>query len=269
MLKKSYFKARGRQAKACPTTPNQAFARPRRTCFSLSKAFFSTLFSPQSPSSQIRQTESQPSNHCISWYMPRRRLPHLYPSDGWLLVTWHLHGSLPSALYPPPGKPSAGKAFLWMDRYLDTARQGPMFLRRPEVAGLVADALRSGVEMGYYNLRAFVVMGNHVHVLLRPRQQVSRLLQWLKGHREQPGTGGPCVRSFPVPVVQRGQWDMTPVLFRGALRATRRESYPTASSSPASPQRRPLTDGSMARSRPVSTPPAPTSMKRVTPCATR
>jgi REP element-mobilizing transposase RayT len=35
--------------------------------------------------------------------------------------------------------------------------------------------------MGYYDLRAFVIMGNHVHVLLRPRQEVSRLLQWLKG----------------------------------------------------------------------------------------
>jgi putative DNA methylase len=68
-----------------------------------------------------------------------------------------------------------------MDRYLDTARQGPMFLRRPEVAALVVNALRRGVELGYYDLRAFVIMGNHFHVLLRPRQQVSRLLQWLKG----------------------------------------------------------------------------------------
>ena len=56
-----------------------------------------------------------------------------------------------------------------------------MFLQRPEVACLVVDALQRGVELGYYYLRAFVVMGNHVHVLLRPRQQVSRLLQGPKG----------------------------------------------------------------------------------------
>ena len=113
--------------------------------------------------------------------MPRRRLPHLYPQDGWLFVTWHLHGSLPPARYPPPGKPSAGKAFVWMDRYLDTARQGPMFLGRPEVARLVVGALQRGLERGYYDLRAFVVMRNHVHVLLRPLQATAPLLQWLKG----------------------------------------------------------------------------------------
>jgi REP element-mobilizing transposase RayT len=84
-------------------------------------------------------------------------------------------------MYPPPGKPSAGKAFVWMDRYLDTTCQGPMDLRRPEVAALVARAFGRGLEMGLYELRAFAVMGNHVHVLFRPRQQASKVLQWLKG----------------------------------------------------------------------------------------
>ena len=68
-----------------------------------------------------------------------------------------------------------------MDRYLDTSGQGPMYLRRPQVAGLIVSALQRGVTMGLYDLRAFVVMGNHVHVLFRPRQQASRVLQWLKG----------------------------------------------------------------------------------------
>ena len=68
-----------------------------------------------------------------------------------------------------------------MDRYLDTAREGPKFLRQPEVARLVVGALQQGVERGYYDLRAYVVMSNHVHVLLRPIQAASRLLQWLKG----------------------------------------------------------------------------------------
>jgi putative transposase len=68
-----------------------------------------------------------------------------------------------------------------MDRYLDTTRVGPMFLRRPEVASMVVAALRRGPAMGLYDLRAFVVMGNHVHVLFRPRQDSSRVLQWIKG----------------------------------------------------------------------------------------
>jgi putative transposase len=110
-----------------------------------------------------------------------RRLPHIYPEGAWLFVTWHLHGSLPTARYPPPDKLSAGKAFVWMDRYLDTTRLGPMFLKRPELANLVVEALRRGVQNGLFDLRAFVVMSNHVHALLRPRQQATRLLQWLKG----------------------------------------------------------------------------------------
>ena len=113
--------------------------------------------------------------------MTRRRLPHIYPEAAWLFVTWHLHGSLPQALYPPPGKPSSGKAFVWMDRYLDTARQGPMYLRQPDVAALIVEAFRQGVAMKLFELRAFVVMGNHVHALFRPEHQASRALQWLKG----------------------------------------------------------------------------------------
>jgi REP element-mobilizing transposase RayT len=68
-----------------------------------------------------------------------------------------------------------------MDRYLDTVRTGPVFLRRPEVASLVVAALERGCDIGLYDLQAFVVMSNHVHVLFRPHGPVSRVLQWLKG----------------------------------------------------------------------------------------
>ncbi len=110
-----------------------------------------------------------------------RRLPHVYPEGAWLFVTWHLHGSFPRAMYPPPGKPSAGRAFVWMDRRLDTARQGPMSLRQPAVAAVVAAALRRGCDDNLYELRAFAVMPNHVHVLFRPLKNPSKVLQWLKG----------------------------------------------------------------------------------------
>jgi hypothetical protein len=63
----------------------------------------------------------------------RRRLPHHHPEGKWLFVTWHLHGSLPQALYPPPGKLSSGSAFVWMDRYLDQARGGPMYLAQDPI----------------------------------------------------------------------------------------------------------------------------------------
>jgi len=113
--------------------------------------------------------------------LSRRRLPHAYPQGQWLFVTWHLHGSLPHGRYPPPGKASAGKAFVWMDQYLDQASTGPLFLRRPELAQMVVQCLHKGVALGHYQLGAFVVMVNHVHVLLLPIVNPSRLLQSLKG----------------------------------------------------------------------------------------
>jgi REP element-mobilizing transposase RayT len=110
-----------------------------------------------------------------------RRLPHLHPEGEWLFITWHLHGSLPHAMYPPPGKPSAGKAFVWMDRYLDSARSGPLFLAQERIANIVAESLYRGALLGHYELGAYAIMANHVHVLLLPRIPPSRLLQSLKG----------------------------------------------------------------------------------------
>jgi putative transposase len=123
----------------------------------------------------------QAETHYSYMRHPRRRLPHEYPERNWLFVTWHLHGSLPSSLYPPPDKLTDGKAFVWMDRYLDTTRQGPLYLRQEAIARIVLASLRRGVELGHYELRAWAIMANHVHVLLRPKVPPSRLLQSLKG----------------------------------------------------------------------------------------
>ena len=111
----------------------------------------------------------------------RRRLPHWYPADRWLFVTWHLHGSLPHAQYPPPHKASAGQAFVWMDRFLDMARSGPLFLRQEAIARVVVESLFRGVVLGHYRLGSFVVMANHVHVLWLPMVSPSHLLKSLKG----------------------------------------------------------------------------------------
>jgi REP-associated tyrosine transposase len=57
-----------------------------------------------------------------------------------------------------------------------------MFLRQDAVAGLVVESLFKGVALGHYELAAWVVMANHVHVLLLPRVPPSRLLKSLKGY---------------------------------------------------------------------------------------
>jgi len=110
----------------------------------------------------------------------RRRLPHIYMPGRSLFVSWHLHGSLPCTAFPP-GKLLSGQAFVTVDRQLDTTRYGPMYLRHEAVAAIVVASLHRGVELGHYDLHAFVVMPNHVHVLLTPLVPPSRLLKSLKG----------------------------------------------------------------------------------------
>ncbi len=113
----------------------------------------------------------------------RRRLPHFHPAGVPLFITWHLYGSLPHNLYPPPDTLNAGKAFVWMDRYLDTTRTGPMFLRQPAIARLVAESIRFGAsKLRHYDLQAFAVMPNHVHLLALPLVSPSRFMQTLKGY---------------------------------------------------------------------------------------
>jgi putative transposase len=111
----------------------------------------------------------------------RRRLPHQYPDGEMLFITFHLHGSLPHGRYPPPHKTSSGKAFVWMDQYLDSTRTGPMYLGQPAVAQVIVNSILRGSEIGHYDLHAYVVMANQVHLLVLPRISPSRLLQSLKG----------------------------------------------------------------------------------------
>ena len=111
----------------------------------------------------------------------RRRLPHVCPEGAPLFVTWHLHGSVPASLLPPARPVTSGEAFLWMDRQLDTSRHGPMFLRQPGIARVVVDSISKGVELGHYELGAYGVMANHVHLLIRPLVAPDRLLKSPKG----------------------------------------------------------------------------------------
>ncbi len=68
-----------------------------------------------------------------------------------------------------------------MDRILDNARAGPLYLRQPEIAKMMVQAIHyRDKEMGHYDLHSYVVMANHVHLLITPRVQVSKLMQSLK-----------------------------------------------------------------------------------------
>jgi hypothetical protein len=109
----------------------------------------------------------------------RRRLPHVWAEGKRLFVTWHLYGSLPHALYPPPNKLNAGQAFVWMDRYLDSARGGPLYWKRPPIAQLVVDSIHYGAHhLQYYELEALVVMANNPKGLHGTRSESVARTHW-------------------------------------------------------------------------------------------
>jgi REP element-mobilizing transposase RayT len=97
-----------------------------------------------------------------------------------MFVTWRLHGSLP-AHRPFAAGATAGEEFVALDRLLDDASAGPLFLQCPAIAALVAEAIRYREQpLNHYQLHAWVIMPNHVHLLITPLIPLSKLLQSVK-----------------------------------------------------------------------------------------
>jgi REP element-mobilizing transposase RayT len=89
-----------------------------------------------------------------------------------------------------------------MDRYLDEARSGPTWLARPEIATIVVEAMQYAAKhLEFYELHAYVVMANHVHMLIQPYVAPSKLLQSVKWFSAREAnkllgrTGGPFWQS--------------------------------------------------------------------------
>jgi REP element-mobilizing transposase RayT len=111
----------------------------------------------------------------------RRRLPHYHPDNAYLFLTWRLWGSLPakagSTLYATPGH-----AFAAQDRVLARQASGPLWLKSPKIADMVSNAILVGeCERRFYHLCAWVVMPNHVHLLILPLVATPVMTRWLKG----------------------------------------------------------------------------------------
>jgi REP-associated tyrosine transposase len=77
---------------------------------------------------------------------------------------------------------NAGRAFVEWDRLLDRASVGPSWLKDPRLARIAVNALEHGqTKLGFYKLHAYVVMANHIHLLLTPAVAVRRIMRGLKG----------------------------------------------------------------------------------------
>ena len=112
--------------------------------------------------------------------LKRRRLPHFDVLGQPQFVTFRLHDSLPANRPCPASNLTSGEAFVTMDRMLDQARCGPTFLREPAIAQLVLASIECGVEIGHYQMHSWVILPNHVHLLLTPHVSLSKLLGSLK-----------------------------------------------------------------------------------------
>jgi REP element-mobilizing transposase RayT len=114
----------------------------------------------------------------------RRNLPHYYPPGATLFLTWRLFGSLPreAKVALETAQPNPGRAFVACDRLLDRNAAGPQWLRQPEIADLVQKALKQGEqEYGLYELLAWVIMSNHVHIVMKPARALPVVTRWIKG----------------------------------------------------------------------------------------
>jgi REP element-mobilizing transposase RayT len=131
-----------------------------------------------------------------------RHLPHQVPQGFPLFLTWNLKGALPrealdrlaqkhQELEWEPARAGEkaqarklrhGKVlFALEDDYLDRTAQGPRDLANPAAAAVVEDSLLFGVPERY-ELFAWCVMANHVHVLLKPYWELKKITQGIKGY---------------------------------------------------------------------------------------
>ncbi len=143
-----------------------------------------------------------------------RHLPHWQPTGATFFVTFRLKGALPLEVIQalkeererekkditklPEGERikqnylDERRYFGKWDNYLDKAEFGPRWLSQPEIAEIVKEALhyRDGRE---YDLFAFCIMSNHVHVVFKPLESKSechsdlhtplnKIMQSLKRH---------------------------------------------------------------------------------------
>ena len=112
----------------------------------------------------------------------RRHLPHWHPNEAIIFITWHLHGTSRAGLRPANPQSTPGRQFLAMDRVLDKA-PGPTWLRRPAIAQAVVDTLfLAERQWDLYELFAWVIMSNHVHVLLRPNKPLREVTRAIKSN---------------------------------------------------------------------------------------
>ncbi len=75
---------------------------------------------------------------------------------------------------------TAGQRFAILDRESDRAAIGPLWLSDSRISEVVENSITSG-DPELYNLAAWVIMPNHVHIILLPHVPVEHIARRIKG----------------------------------------------------------------------------------------
>ena len=113
-----------------------------------------------------------------------RTLPHWQPEGRELFLTWRLSGSLPAkviaALRASKTK-ELGKRFREYDLELDKASFGPLWLKESRIASVVVEGIKAVEDQGLCRVHTWVVMPNHVHLLMAPLAPMAAITKAIKG----------------------------------------------------------------------------------------
>lgn len=125
----------------------------------------------------------------------KNRLPHITPVGATFFVTFRLGDSLPRsvakeikaeleiihrAMRHAKGEErkryykAYKRCYARYDNYLDKEGYGACYLKQAEVAGIVKDKLHE-LDGECYDLQAYCIMSNHVHVLIDTMEQLKHL----------------------------------------------------------------------------------------------
>jgi putative transposase len=141
----------------------------------------------------------------------RRNLPHIQPPGAPLFITFRLAGSIPNAVAAAMQEEAKQKydkiqktadpaeravqdyeaqrrQFAKWDAFLDACTAGPDWLRNPQIAEMVSKSLHF-FDKQKYDLTAYCLMINHVHVVLTPLFQseekyysIAQIMHSIKGY---------------------------------------------------------------------------------------
>jgi REP element-mobilizing transposase RayT len=96
-----------------------------------------------------------------------------------IFLTWRLAGSILVNRIADV-LTTEGAEFVAYDKLLDARATGPKWLRQRPVAEAFVEVLMEGRDSGCYELGSWVVMPNHVHMVLYPIAALSRIVSGMK-----------------------------------------------------------------------------------------